>query len=773
MSLSTMNLVKAEEIEHFNQALQAYFRGEMDADRFQAVRLQQGVYGQRQDGVNMVRIKVPGGKLTAEQLGTVAEILENYVPGGNAHITTRQDLQLHYVPLKDTPAVLRHLARVGLTTREACGNTVRNITACPLAGVCQREHVDVTPFLQGVVEHFLRHPLTQNLPRKFKISISGCEADCAQGMLHDVGIVAIRSGDSRFGFKVLAGGGLGHKPREAIVVESFVEEKDLLAVVEAIVVLHNRYSDRTKRAKSRIKFLVDRFGTDGFVAKYREELERTRAALATHTYHMGQWHGGESDATPGPGAPRRHFKQGQPGLYVFPVSVPLGQLDAGQLQGIAALMEDFGLSEVRTTQDQNLMLVNVPELLLSGMAARLDSLRLHRPQLGDDVVACPGTSTCRLGITSSMTVAPKLNGGKRDLRIRVSGCHNGCAQPETGDIGIFGEGRRLHGKLIPHYQMYFGGNGCGGGGLAIKGPSVPAARIEKAVEKVREDYTGSGGFGESFFEWVRKQEQGYFDRLLVDLVYVSEADLVQVSKDHGYREDFKVLQLGGGECAGAVQDTVAAKFSEAAYERDCRNAYAVQRKYQEAMECVEAIARLVSQALVFLAGQEYKASDLAEMLNGLRHEHSVFEPLAEKLDGVLERYAQLQLAFDDKVFAAVATEIDIWMKEAEHACALADARLNLPGASSPSRREASGVVASIDVSAHPCPVNFLKAKLELDKLTGGDVLAVKVSSGQAAWLVPASLESIGHSVLSKRKEGDVTLILVRKQETENPEKEEK
>ena len=682
MNVNAMNLVDVEEIDRFEQAVQTFLQGGMDADRFQAVRLQQGVYGQRQDGVNMVRIKVPGGKLTPVQLVTVAQVLENYVPEGKAHITTRQDIQIHYVPLKDTPAVLHRLSRAGLTTREACGNTVRNVTACPLAGVCQREHVDVEPFLHGVVGHFLRHPLTQNLPRKFKISISGCEADCAQGMLHDVGIVAVRSADGRFGFKVLAGGGLGHKPREAIVVESFVDEKDLLAVVEAIAVLHNRYSDRTKRAKSRIKFLVDRFGADGFEAKYREELERTRAALGSRPYPKGQWHGGKSADIPGPGAPRKLFKQKQMGLNVYPISVPLGQLDAEQLRGVAALMEDFGLSDVRTTQDQNLMLMSVPESLFSLLITRLDNLNLHVPQIGDDVVACPGTSTCRLGITSSMTVAPKLCGGNRDLRLRVSGCHNGCAQPETGDIGIFGEGRRMHGKLVPHYQMYFGGNGCGGGGFAIKGPSVPATRIEEAVERVTKSHAGSNESWASFFEWARKREPGHFEQLLADLVHVSEADLALVAKDHGYGEDFKVLQLGGGECAGAVQDTVAAKFSEAAYERDCRNAFATQRKYSEALECIEAMARLVGQALVFLLGQDHKVSDLSEILNRLRSEHSAFRPLAEKLDAAIDSLTQLRLTFDEKVFATVVTGIDAWMKEAAQASALADSRLNLPGLSS-------------------------------------------------------------------------------------------
>ncbi len=767
------HLVDYKEIDRFDQALQSYFSGEMDADRFQAVRLQQGVYGQRQDGVNMVRIKVPGGQLTPVQLTAVAEALENYAPKHKVHITTRQDIQMHYVPLEDTPAVLRRLTQAGLTTREACGNTVRNVTVCPLAGVCPREHVDVAPFLQGVVGHFLRHPLTQNLPRKFKISLSGCEADCAQGLMHDLAVVAIRTVDGRFGFKVLAGGGLGHKPHEAIVVEPFIEEKDLLPVMEAIVVLHNRYSDRAKRAKSRIKFLVDRFGAEGFVTRYREELSRTRAALAAHPYPKGQWQGGESGDAPGPGAPRRLFKQKQPGLYVFPVSVPLGGLDAEQLRGIAALMEDLGLSDVRTTQDQNLMLVNVPEPLLSAVSARLGALRLQAPRPGDDVVACPGTSTCRLGITSSMTVAPKLVGGKRNLRIRVSGCHNGCAQPETGDIGIFGEGRRMHGKLIPHYQMYFGGNGCGGGGLAIKGPSVPAARIEKAVERLREAYASADEPWESFFHWVRKQERGYFDQLLADLVHVSEADLQQVARDHGHRVEFKVLQLGGGECAGAVQNLVAAKFSEAAYERDCRNAFAAQRKHEEALDCAGAMARLVGQALLFLAGQDHKVDELSDVAWRLRDERSAYHLLGERLALLVGRLAELRASFDDAAFADVVTEIDAWVKEAEQACALADPRLNQPGVSSRPRLGASGVAASVDVSEHPCPINFLKAKQALDKLAAGDVLTVKVCSGRADRLVPESLESIGHSILSRQEEGDITLISVRKTGGKNLMKEEK
>ncbi|HEX9181525.1 MAG TPA: nitrite/sulfite reductase, partial [Burkholderiales bacterium] len=510
------NLADHEEIGRFDEALQGFLQGVVDAERFTAIRLQHGVYGQRQEGVNMVRIKLPGGRLDPARLTAVADVLDRYVEGASAHITTRQDLQVHFLPLQHAPAALRRLAEAGLTTREACGNTIRNITACPLAGTCPREHTDVTTHLGGAVIHFLRNPLNQQLPRKFKISFSGCEADCAQGLIHDLSIVAVRQ-DGCFGFRVSAGGGLGHKPHEAIVIEPFIEERDLLPVMEAAVALHNRYSDRTKRAKSRIKFLVDRFGPEGFIEKYREELARVRAALAHGEHPAGEWQAGQDSEIPGPGAPRAVFAQKQAGLYVFPVAVPLGQLSASHLRGLASLLETLSLSDIRTTQDQNLMVLNVPQSRLGALRAGVTALGLGEPNAGDNVVACPGTSSCRLGITASPVVAPKLSGGAEDLRIRVSGCHNGCAQPETGDIGIYGEGRRLHGRLIPHYQTYFGGSGLAGGGLAIKGPSIPSARIRIALDRVQDAFSAEREGAESFFAWTRRQGPEYFQTLLADL----------------------------------------------------------------------------------------------------------------------------------------------------------------------------------------------------------------------------------------------------------------
>ncbi|GIK25666.1 MAG: ferredoxin--nitrite reductase [Betaproteobacteria bacterium] len=676
-----MSLLKTladnDEIAHYEEALARYLDLELDAERFTALRLQQGVYGQRQEGVNMVRIKLPGGRLSPSRLAAIAEVAEKHVPQQVAHITTRQDIQLHHVPLAETGAVLRRLAEDGVTTREACGNTIRNITACPLAGVCPREHTDVTQHLDGAVAHFLRNPLNQQMPRKFKISFSGCEADCAQGLIHDLGIVATRQGE-RAGFAVLAGGGLGHKPHEAITVAEFIEEQDLLPAMEAVITLHNKYSDRTKRAKSRIKFLVDRFGEAGFVERFDEEFARTKAALAGKPSPRAEWRAASRGPVPGPGAPRVFFAQKQAGLHVVPVSATLGQLKSAQLAGLAALLGEFGLDDVRTTQDQNLIVLNVPAAQISALTARLAELGLKTPQAGDNVVACPGASTCRLGITTSMHVAPKLTGGKHDLRIRVSGCHNGCAQPESGDIGIYGEGKRLHGKLIPHYQTYFGGDGTSAcGSIALKGPSIPAARIEQAIARVQKTYDEEHVEGERFFGWAQRQGAERFQSLLADLTQVSRFELAKLARDHGDAADFRVVSLGGGECASATDVAIGRAFFDAAHERGYREAFVFQRKLEDAAACAEAQLKLVGEGLAgFLGGAKSKElAGIAAVLQGL----TFAETLGQRLGGIATALAGLAEAVEAEA-KQVFAEIDQWIVDAAALCQSRDPQLDLRGA---------------------------------------------------------------------------------------------
>jgi len=670
MSVNTNNLSDFEEIDRFEQSVQTYFNGHIDADRFTAIRLQQGVYGQRQEGVNMLRVKIPGGRLSLGQLDALAEVTETYAQRDIAHITTRQSIQIHFIPLAKISEAMRRLAQAGLTSREACGNAVRNMSACALSGVCPREHVDVNAHVDGATQHFLRNPLNQQLPRKFKISFSACETDCAQSLLHDAGVVATVQ-DGQHGFTVKAGGGLGHKPRESIVVEKFIPESELLYSLEALVTLHNKYSDRTKRAKSRIKFLVERFGVEGFLEKYREEFARTKEALTGQDYPKGEWREQSGHDAPGPGAPRKLFAQHQDGLFVFPVAVRLGDLNVAQMRGIAQLLRAHGLDEIHTTQDQNMAILNVPQEIVPALSAGLARVGLAQPVAGDNVTACPGTSTCRLGITSSTTLAPKLSGGASDLRIRVSGCHNGCAQPETGDIGIYGEGKRLHGKLVPHYQMYFGGNGMGDGALALKGPSVPAARIEQAIARVKQLHLDSGK--EGFIAWSRSQTPEFFKQLLADIIEVKAEDAATVMRDHGDTTDFRVLQLGGGECAGAAQVLIGANFFEAAHEREYRNALVFQRKYVEAGLCVEAILRVLGNGLAQLMGG-FRQDDLVKLAAQLK----------QIVPGELaDEYARLVALLGntpemtDAALQAINPAVDAWTVQAGIFCSAQDEQLDL------------------------------------------------------------------------------------------------
>ena len=653
MSLNTRNLSDLDEISRFEEAITIFNAGGIDSDRFTAIRLQQGVYGQRQQGVNMLRIKVPGGRMNAVQLEALADIAEEFSQHQIAHVTTRQSIQIHYVPLIKMPSAMRRLADAGMTSREACGNTIRNMTACPLAGVCPKEHVDVNKHLEGATVHFLRNPLNQQLPRKFKISFSGCETDCAQSLLHDCGVIAVRK-DGQPGFKVRAGGGLGHKPRESIVVEEFISESELMFAMEALVSLHNKYSDRTKRAKSRIKFLVERFGAEGFLEKYREEFVRTRQALAGQSYPQGEWRMPSGNEAPGQGAPRKLFAQRQAGLFVFPIALPVGDVKAVQLRGLAALLQAQGLSEIHTSQDQNFAVFNVPQEKVAALRSGIAALGLSEPKVGDNVVACPGTSTCRLGITSSTVLGPLLSGGKADLNIRVSGCHNGCAQPETGDIGIYGEGKRMHGKLVPHYQMYFAGKGTAGGALALKGPSLPVARVKQAIERVQAAHLASGE--SSFFVWARAQQPDYFKELLADLAEVKAEQLESVMRDYGDKADFRVLQLGGGECAGASQVLIGANFFEAAHEREYRNALVFQRKYVEAAQCNESILRLLGSGVAQLLGgaRQDDLAQLAAQLNLLAPE----EIAAEFAHAALELAGSEEI--DNDALAAASAKVDAW-----------------------------------------------------------------------------------------------------------------
>lgn len=669
------SLVNFDEIEYFAGVQQAFQSSAIDAGRYMATRMLFGVYTQRQEGYHMIRAKLPGGRVRLEHLGALADIAERYSENHPlVHVTTRQDIQLHFIPVNQAAEVLQELGKAGLTTREACGNTIRNVTTCSLAGVCPKEHLDVTPVLDGLVDHYLRHPLTQNLPRKFKISLSGCESDCAQSLMQDLGFVAVRREDGRFGWKVLAGGGLGHKPHEAVVVEEFVGDEDLLVAAEAVISLHNRYSDRNKRAKSRIKFLVDRFGEEGFVEQYRLERKRVQLALAGKPLAQVEWTGGKGDGAPG-ATLRGIFGQKQAGLYTFPVNLPLGAITVGQLRGLKEIAEALDVTEIRTTTDQNLLFLNVPEARLSALNEGLQKLNLRIAQAGDNVVACSGTTTCPLGLTASPHLAEKLGGGSSDLRIRVSGCVNGCAQPEAGDIGLFGEARRAFGRLVPYYQITLGGTACQnaycrGKNLAALGPAVPARRAAEAVQRIEAGYEERSEAGQSFIDWSRTRPEGHFDAMLADILEIKEGEVETLARDVGSDTPFAV-QTGANECAGPRKLNVAPAFTQSAHERNYRDIFMARRRYAKALESAEAILLHLGKTLlpVSFGSAPLPVAGLGDLAFRANSPRSPQPRLGAQLEYLAEKLERLRLEVEPPpaVLAAFFEEVDVWTLElAEH-----------------------------------------------------------------------------------------------------------
>ncbi len=653
-------MISERVLTQYQRDVDDYLAGRIGEDRFPGIRLLQGIYAQRQEDQHMVRTKIPGGVLTPEKLEALARVLERYSRDGHdvVHLTTRQDVQFHYVDIAATPRMLRDLARHGITTREASGNTVRNVTACPLAGVCPREHVDVRTHVEATARHFLGHPLTQQLPRKFKISFSGCAADCAQGLIHDLAAIATRDASGAPGFRLLAFGGLGAKPHEALVLDPFVPEPDLLPAIEAVLALHHRYSDRKRRSQARLKFLVGRFGAERLGELYREELQRARAGFAD-AGPRGSWREPGDGEAPRGGVVRRVTPQHQSGRVAVPVAVRLGRLRARQLRGLAALLRELGLDEIRATQDQNLLIPHVPEARLAELRGRLAALELGEPRAGDNVVSCPGTHLCPLAITGSPYLAAELDGGTADLRLRVNGCQNSCAQSDSGDVGLYGKAKRHHGHLLPSYTLQLGGNGVESGGLGFEGPTVPAQRAPEAVRRIARAYAEERQPGEDFRAWSRHKGAPWFEELLGDLSEVQEHEADHLQRDLGAGARFRVQTVGLGECAGAGFDVLALAEAELAYQRNSRYAFALESEWAEGALCLTTIAESAARGVLTDAGAS-APQDRGELAAALAKALPHGSPLAPALTNLLE---EIQAEPRGDAHAGLAARVETWAAE--------------------------------------------------------------------------------------------------------------
>jgi sulfite reductase beta subunit-like hemoprotein len=571
-------LVRAE-IETFRRKAHAFLAGQIPEEEFRPFRLKHGVYGQRQPGVQMVRCKIPGGLLTAAQTEQLARIADTFA-GGKGHITTRQNMQFHFVPLARVPDLMHTLADVGLTNREACYNTVRNVTACALAGLGRDEVFDVRPYAQKLAYAFLRQDLTGNLPRKFKIAFDGCrDSDCIAGAINDIGLRAVLR-DGRRGFRTVIGGGLGPLPTEAHLLDEFLPEERLINRCEAVIRVFNKYGNRQNRNKARLKFVMRERGFEWL----REQIEREYTGILEHggiawpemvpegfggyasrPQSLGGGallpviQGGTGGAAYDRWLTTNTIPQKQAGYVTVVVRVDQGNLTSTQMRGLARLAADAGDGLLRIAIDQNILLAFVPVARLRGLYAALGELDLDSAGAREieDVTTCPGAYSCNLALTKSMNLGAALQEVVRryddplvrKLSVKVSGCPNSCGQHWIADFGFYGNARKIGGREVPYYQMLLGGGfdelGVMRFGLAVQ--SVPARLAPEAVARVLDHYIAHRAPGETFRQYVIRHRVETFRQLTDDLA--RPADLhPEIYQDWGDETAFS-LQLGRGECA--------------------------------------------------------------------------------------------------------------------------------------------------------------------------------------------------------------------------------
>ncbi|HVF05044.1 MAG TPA: nitrite/sulfite reductase [Frankiaceae bacterium] len=561
------------ELDRFEAAVKQYLAGQLDPEEFRRLRLWHGVYGQRHlVDVHMLRTKLPGGVLTADALDAMAEVSDRYSRGWG-HITTRQNVQFHFVALPDVPAALKRLAEAGVTSREACGDTVRNVTACHLAGVCPMEVLDVNAAAEAVARHFLRNPLAQNLPRKFKVAASGCAIDCALTGIHDIGILATEV-DGVKGFRLMVGGGLGTDPHAAQPIEPLTAPDELIVTAEAILRVWDREMPRHQRARARMKFLVAKMGIETFREKVVAEREKLRCSADYRKQDPAAFlPRREPRAEPLPETPYETkdpfgfalwretnvIEQRQRGQFVAYVSVRMGDVTTEQFRTLAKASRELGV-EWRTTVRQNLVARDVrphdvPRLYDILAEAGLNENGAER---ASNVVACPGAETCNLALVASRGVASATIDALRaaglgdvPLSINVSGCPNSCGQQQMADIGLSGQVRRVGTDEAPGYRILLGGRvTVGGARFGQYVAKAPAKRTPEAVVAVVGRFRDERRAGERFGEWVdRVGAEAIGESLAAFDVKRTREEAPEDFTDWGDTNPFQVI-LGRGECAG-------------------------------------------------------------------------------------------------------------------------------------------------------------------------------------------------------------------------------
>lgn len=754
----------AANIDTYEQEIRQFLAGDMSPEVLRAKRVPRGVYEQRQDGAYMVRVRVAGGSLATIQARELANLATEY--GNNhLHVTTRQDVQLHDISLENTPVIMRRLMEVGLASLGGGGNTVRNVAACPYAGICSRECFDVTPMAHAVTEYLIALTGSYNLPRKYKIAFSGCAADCALAQVADLGFIAeIQNGQP--GFRIMAGGGMGAHSRVADKLLDWIPVADVIRVAEAVRQLFDKFGDRSNKHRARLRYVFERIGSDAFREHFSRQMqlvtdqqvpayEEVPTLNEENDKNNRQWQCHPLSDLDGV----RCFRQRQQGFVAIPLQLPLGFVSADDFAKIAALAERYSEENgLRTMRSQNILIRYVRRNNLRALADELQNLDTDflTPAPLQRFVTCAGAATCRLGLCLAREAvracADELAHSAislktlEDMDIHINGCPNACGQQPVAPIGLYGVAQRFEDRLMPCYKVTFGGRcSAEGARLGVSAGQIPAKAMPQLLVELANDFQTGRRDGETFSSYFERKGQKHFEKLVSPHTKIpSYSDRPEFYRDFGTEKDFSLAGIGAGECGAGVFEVI-------------RKDLATARKAQEPWEILQATVRalLITRGVdarepgvvlrefekhfidTGLVSDEYR--DLLSRARGYTQGwKQAFEGYEKVIDSLLERVELLYSTLDAKL------EFHPPEKGEQSTDAGRDEAQTEESVSR--REEATENATELDLRGVDCPLNFVKAKLQLETMDIGDRLAVVLDNGDPVQNVPASFRNEGQTI---------------------------
>ncbi len=743
--------VKEDTLAYRSQ-VEKFLRGETSSVAFRAYRVPMGIYEQRTAGKYMVRVRIGAGMVLPHQLERVAQLSKTY-GNGIIHVTTRQDIQIHQVNIENTPQVLEGLLDVGLSSRGGGGNTVRNVTACARAGVCPEEEFDVAPYAVAAAEYLLQDRSSFNLPRKFKIVFSGCPADCAFASVADLGFFAHRK-DNVKGFSVYAGGGLGPNPAVGVKIEDFIPPGEIFEVAEAVKRLFDKHGDRANKHKARLRYVLARVGTEEFVALYKKERETLKAEgllwEPPEIRDIGSDFGAPEAADNGEPEPANAWPEKIAGRYTVRLRLKNGHIPADDLDTVGRIAAEYGQGLVRTTQLQDILITGAARADVEKVRRALRKLSVDVLDGGTpEIVVCAGASTCKLGLCLSRGLADAISDklSQSDIRandsqtvIRISGCPNSCANHYIGGVGFQGKAKRVNGRLVPCYDVLVGARTVEGQAhLAEKIGTVPAKRIP---DLLRQSFANG------------TIDQQHLRTLVAEHSHNGEQPLPEdYHYDYGASEPFSLAGRGPGECGAGVMDVIKVDIDEA---KDAVKATPASSEgiYRAIVAATRAL--LVTFGLepkkdreIFVAFSKHLIEPgwvqsqtqrlLDDAIDWRMGERETIDDLLPHVQDLTRRVEELFLSLDAGLqFRAEPVKQNVPAEPAEQKRHLVDLR---------------GVA---------CPLNFVRAKIELEKIEVGEVLEVLLDEGEPVRNVPASFAGQGHEVIDVKDLGGRFSVRVRR-----------